>query len=108
MKAKCKNYGMEWAYLDESMVEYSDMGEEICPQCKTMHPPLRPGEKCPNSGIGEMGNKIGIDDVIINKHLVEMKNIIISNMYSKNIKDGKKFFQYAIIELTKSLELYNE
>ena len=35
MKAKCKNYGMEWAYLDESMVEYSDMGEEICPQCKT-------------------------------------------------------------------------
>jgi hypothetical protein len=29
-------------------------------------------------------------------------------MSSKQIKDGKKFFQYAIVELTQALEKYNE
>ena len=81
---------------------------DVCPHCKSMHPPLNPGESCPNAGIGEVGTKVGIDDTFINKHLVDMRNIIISNMTSKNIKDGKKFFQYAIIELTKALEVYHE
>lgn len=81
---------------------------DVCPHCNTMHPPLNPGEKCPNVGIGEVGVSAGIDDTIINKHLVDMRNIIIANMTSKGIKDGKKFFQYAVIELTKALEVYHE
>lgn len=84
------------------------MRADVCPQCKTMHPPLKSGEKCPNVGIGEDGTKHNIDDATINQHLVNMRNIIISNMSSKNIKDGSKFFQYAVIELTKALENYTE
>lgn len=81
---------------------------DVCPQCKSLHPPLNPGQKCPGAGIGEKGAELGIDDGTINKHLVDMRNIIISKMSVKNIKNGKKFFQYAIIELIKSLEKYNE
>jgi hypothetical protein len=81
---------------------------DICPQCKLMHPPLRPGEKCPNAGVDSSIKITGIDDVIINKHLVDLKNIILSQLTSKGIKDGKKFLQYSVIELTKALEQYNE
>jgi len=81
---------------------------DVCPQCNTLHPPVKHGDKCPNVGIGDAGTKSGIDDTIINKHLVDMRNIIITQLDSKSIKDGKKFFQYAIIELTKVLEIYHE
>jgi len=81
---------------------------DVCPQCKLMHPPLRPGEKCPNAGVDSSIKTTGIDDVIINKHLVDLKNIILSQLTSKGIKDGKKFLQYSVIELTKALEQYNE
>ena len=79
-----------------------------CQYCKTIHPPLRAGEKCPNAGMGSDAQKHNIDDSIINKKLVDLRNIIISQMSKKNIKDGQKFFNYAIIELTKSLENYQE
>lgn len=81
---------------------------DICPQCKTMHPPLRPGEKCPNAGVDEAVKSTGVDDAIINKHLVDLRNIIMSQLTAKGIKDGKKFLQYSVIELTKALENYNE
>jgi len=32
----------------------------------------------------------------------------LSQLTSKGIKDGKKFLQYSVIELTKALEQYNE
>ena len=82
---------------------------DICKQCGTMHPPLKPGQKCPLVSIdSDTSTSSGIDDITIRKHLVDMRNIIVTQISSKKIKDGKKFFQYAIIELTKSLELYNE
>lgn len=81
---------------------------DICPQCKSMHPPLRPGEKCPNSGVGDAVKNTGIDDAVINKHLVDLRNIIMSQLTAKGIKDGRKFLQYSVIELTKALEEYNE
>ena len=80
-----------------------------CRQCGVIHPPIREGEKCPNASI--ISNKeieAGIDDIIVNKNLVNMRNIIISQMSNKGIKDGKKFFAYAIVELTMALERYNE
>ena len=84
------------------------LSADVCPQCKTMHPPLNPGQKCPNMGLEDKVNEMGIDidDATINKHLVDMRNIIISIMTAKQIKDGKKFFQYAVVELSKALELY--
>ena len=81
----------------------------ICSQCGTMHPPLQPGQKCPLVSIAsDTSISSGIDDATINRHLVDMRNIIIAQISSKKIKDGKKFFQYAIIELAKALESYNE
>jgi hypothetical protein len=81
---------------------------DLCPQCGSLHPPLKPGEKCPNASVGDVVSEVGLDDTVINRHLVDIRNIILSNITSKEITDGKKFFQYAIIELTKSLEKYSE
>jgi len=80
-----------------------------CSQCGTMHPPITDGKKCPLAPVvSDPSQAGGLDDMIINKHLVDMRNIIMSQFTSKGIKDGKKFFQYAVIELTKALEAYNE
>lgn len=80
--------------------------QNVCPQCKTIHPPLRPGESCPNAS--QDISEYGLIDGDINKHLIELRNIVMSQMNKKQIKDGKKFFQFAIIELMKALEGYNE
>jgi hypothetical protein len=77
----------------------------ICSQCKMMHPPIAPGQTCPMKPVENLS---GINDIEVNKFLNNMKNILISQMQKRNLKDGKKFFQYAIIELTKALERYSE
>lgn len=83
---------------------------DVCRECGTMHPPLPHGQKCPNAGVAQTttNNPNAIDDVAINKHLVDMRNIIMSQITGKNIQNQKKFFQYAVVELTKALESYNE
>jgi hypothetical protein len=83
---------------------------DVCKECGTMHPPVAAGQKCPNARVATKtdGNPLAIDDATINKHLVDMRNIIMSNISSKGIKDQRKFFQHAIVELTKCLESYNE
>ena len=81
---------------------------DLCKQCGTMHPPIAAGKTCPLISVTSDTKDSGLDDTIVNKHLVEMRNIIMTQISSKNIKDGKKFFQYAIIELVKVLEAYNE
>lgn len=80
-----------------------------CSQCGTMHPPIPEGKKCPLASVtSEPSKSGGLDDQVVNKHLIDMRNIIMAQVSAKGIKDGKKFFQYAIIELTKALEAYNE
>ena len=82
---------------------------DVCPFCKSIHPPLRPGEQCPNAGLNSKDQKkFNVTNDIINKYIITLKDIIMNNMSSKNIVDGAKFFQYAILELTKSLESYEE
>ena len=82
---------------------------DVCKECGTMHPPLAAGQKCPNASVAATPNDPNaIDDATINKHLVDMRNIIMTQIGSKGIKDQKKFFQFAVIELTKALEGYNE
>ncbi|MFW9871713.1 MAG: hypothetical protein ACFFG0_01335 [Candidatus Thorarchaeota archaeon] len=78
----------------------------VCSQCKTIHPPIQMGEKCPNAK-EDLSDK-GLDETNINKFLVDIKNMLISQMNSKGIKDGKKLFQFITIELMKILETYNE
>lgn len=76
----------------------------VCSECGTMHPPIPAGQKCPNSKL----NLPTIKDEEIGDFLVMFRNIIISQVEKKNIKNVKKLFQQSIITLTKFLENYNE
>lgn len=78
-----------------------------CKECKMIHPRLKLGEKCPNVIPKELTDS-GMDDIIVSKFLVNIRNIIVSQVSKKEIKDGKKFFQFAIVELMKILEGYSE
>ena len=77
-----------------------------CPQCGVMHPPLRAGEKCPVAKVEV--KEAGLKDEDITKFIVDMRNIAISQIESKGIKDGNKLFKYLTVEFMKSLEAYKE
>lgn len=82
---------------------------DVCKQCGTMHPPVAEGATCPLKSVASEPDKTGgLDDTTVNKHLVDMRNIIMAQVSAKGIKDGKKFFQHLVIELTKVMEGYNE
>ena len=81
-------------------------GAIVCPECNTIHPPLKSGEKCPNAK--QDVSKYGLDDISVNKFVVDIRNIVVSQLDKKEIKDGRKLFQFTIIELMKILEGYNE
>lgn len=82
--------------------------ENVCPQCGMAHPPLQSGEKCPNASVASEVKDSNLNDAQINTYVVNIRNIVISKMAEKQIKNGDKFFQYAILELAKSLENYKE
>ena len=77
--------------------------EPVCPQCGLLHPPIRPGEKCPNAPI-----QIGEEKVDTTKFFVDLKNICTSQIEKKKIKDVEKMFSKLIIEITGFLESYEE
>jgi len=77
-----------------------------CPSCGMFHPPVRPGETCGNAPAAS-GNVADLD-MEINKLLVNLKNIAMSQIQSKGIKNINKLLQYIAIEMTKLLEGYNE
>ena len=79
-----------------------------CPQCKMFHPPVRPGEICPMSPVAVKSPDGGTQQIEIEKYLMTMKTIIVSQLAKKQIKDPKKLFQNMIIELTKFIENYKE
>lgn len=79
-----------------------------CPQCNMMHPPLRPGEKCPNAVVKAMTEESEDKSVDVNKYLVNLQNILMSQIDKKKIKDVKKLYQNITIEITKYLEEYKE
>lgn len=82
----------------------------ICPQCNMMHPPLRPGEVCPNANVkidtGALNKEAR--NIDINKYLVTLRNILVSQIEQKKIQNIEKLFQNITIEITKFLEGYNE
>lgn len=78
--------------------------QPVCPQCKLMHPQLKTGEICPNAPVkNEQGEEL---DLI--KFFNQLKNICISQIKAKNIKDLNKLFNSIIMEITKFLEKYKE
>ena len=75
-----------------------------CEQCGTMHPPVEKGKRCPVAPIkDEKGQEIDL-----NSFFAQLKNICMSQIQQKGIKDTKKLFQFVTVELTKILENYNE
>ncbi len=79
-----------------------------CPQCGKFHPPLKEGEECPlkntiNNNQSGSNKSVDVSDILLN-----MRNILISNIQSKEIKDLEKFKQYIIIKLNKEIENYSE
>jgi hypothetical protein len=79
-----------------------------CPQCGMYHPPVRPGEICPMKPVTVKAPDGTSQNIELEKYLVTMKTIIVSQIPKKSIKDPKKFFQNMIIELTKYIEGYKE
>lgn len=79
-----------------------------CPQCGMMHPPLRPGEKCPNAMAKAMTEESEDFSLDIRRYLANLQNILMSQIDQKKIKDVKKLFQNITIEITKYLEDYTE
>lgn len=75
-----------------------------CEQCGTLHPPLKSGEKCPVAPIRSNDGK-ALD---LNPFFAQLKNICMSQIEIKGIKNYDKLFQHVIIEVTKSLENYHE
>ena len=60
-----------------------------CPQCGFSHPPVPEGKKCPMSQEQTAtGDKLDFTDFFI-----KMKNILTSNIQTKNIKISKDFSQ---------------
>jgi len=79
-----------------------------CPQCGLSHPPIPQGTTCPNApvkGKTEDGQEKIVD---LNQFFSTLKNIFISQISIKNIKDPEKMFKYLIVEVTKKLEEYKE
>jgi hypothetical protein len=79
----------------------------ICSQCNMMHPPIK-GEKCPNAIVKAMTEESDEIVVDVNKYLVNLQNILMSQIESKKIKDVNKLFKNITIEITKFLEEYKE
>jgi hypothetical protein len=82
-----------------------------CPVCGLLHPPNADGKPCTNAPSNPSGggtaNVIDLD-MEINKYLVNLKNIAVSQIQIKGIKDVNKLLQYMTLEMTKLLEGYNE
>ena len=79
-----------------------------CPQCGQLHPPIPDGKKCPmakDKFKDDKGEEIEVD---INKYLTNLKNIVVSQIEMKGIKDPNKLFKHLTVELMKVLEAYNE
>ncbi len=77
-----------------------------CPQCGIMHPPLPAGQKCPVRPVEV--KEAGITTDMVTKLTIDLRNIAISQIESKGIKDGNKLFKHLTIEFIKILEAYSE
>ena len=79
-----------------------------CDQCGQLHPPVAAGAKCPmakDKFVDDTGNEVDVD---VNKYLTNMKNIIVSQIQSKGIKDPNKLFKQLTVSVMKFLEGYSE
>lgn len=75
-----------------------------CGQCGLSHPIIPSGSKCPMAKEKTpSGKEINFEEIFS-----PLKNILLSQIQKKDIKDVKKLFGKIIIEITKISEEYNE
>lgn len=80
------------------------MSNEQCSQCGTYHPRLRQGEVCPMAKPkAETGEEIDLNDFFLN-----LKNVLVSQIKNKKIKNIKRILAFTLINITKLLERYQE
>lgn len=79
---------------------------DSCPQCGVMHPPLQQGETCPVKKVEV--KEAGLKEEDVTRFVINMRNIAVSQIQSKGIKDGNKLFKHLTIEFMKILEEYSE
>jgi hypothetical protein len=79
----------------------------LCGQCHFSHPQLPDGQKCPmaKAPMSQEERNIEAD---IGSLTLQLKNILMSQISQKGIKDVKKLTSYSIIEFTKILQNYQE
>lgn len=75
-----------------------------CPQCGMVHPPLKEGVPCP---MRPVKSATGVE-VDTSKFLAALKNILISQIHIKQIKNVNKLMNEMVIHVTKFLEGYKE
>lgn len=75
-----------------------------CPECGMIHPPVQPGKKCPNAKV----QVEAIPEVALNEFVIKVRDILVSQVEQKNVKDFKKFSGGMIIEVMKYCEGYKE
>ncbi len=76
-----------------------------CAQCGVSHPPLPNGETCPNASMEAVNNtSVKISDQEFNKFLVNMKNILISQLDQLEVTNSQEIFKHLIMKIMEALE----
>ena len=75
-----------------------------CPQCGFAHPPVPEGKICPMATTQTPSG----ETLDFTNFFSQMKNILMANIQSKDIKNTDQLFASSIVELTKFLETYKE
>lgn len=76
----------------------------VCTQCGLVHPPLQVGVSCPMRPV----KTITGDEINTSKFFASLKNIMISQIQKKDIKNVNKLMNDLVILNTKFLEDYKE
>lgn len=77
---------------------------EVCSQCGTIHPPIKEGSLCPMRPVKSIDGK----EIDISKFLATLKNILVSQIQIKQIRNMNKLMTEVVINVTKFFESYKE
>jgi len=82
--------------------------DNVCPECGTIHPPLKPGQSCPIAQNKQQLKESGLSEEKVSQFVQDLKNIIIANLSKIESKSAEKVLQEITIEVTKFLEKYQK
>lgn len=77
---------------------------DTCPQCGMVHPPLKEGIPCPMRPVKSVTGT----EIDTSKFFSSLKNILISQIQKKQIKNPNKLMTEIVIHITTFVEGYKE